>query len=449
MKVAAILCFIFILGIAGYTNAQIITTIAGTGVAGYSGDGGPAITAKIKSPSGITIGPHGDIYFCDDVNAVVRRVNTAGIITTFAGNSIPGFSGDGGMATNAQLYVPLDIASDQYGNIFIVNFQAHVVRRVDTFGIIITVAGIGMSLGFSGDGGPATDAQLAYPSAVAVDKKGNIYIADIGFHNNRIRKVDTSGIITTICGTGTMGFSGDGGPATLAEINSPRGITVDKIGNVYFTDVVNNRIRKIDTAGIITTVAGNGIYGYNGENIPATDASMRSPHGLTIDSTGNIYFADNDNNIVRKIGVNGLINTVIGNGIQGYSGDGGNPISAELYWPASVALDQHNNICVADAGNDRIRMVRYNVAVNDTEGTESKLIISPNPSSGIFTVNVHTDIPLEYKLSVTNTIGEVVYKSKGITGHPVSIHIDGPVGVYFVHVSTPRNNFIEKIIVQE
>ena len=446
MKNIFLLLLIFLTGFAAGSSAQTITTIAGTGVAGYSGDGGPAIAAEIKNPTGITIGPHGDIYFCDEGNAVVRRINTAGIVTTFAGNSIPGFSGDGGMATDAQL-APLDIASDQYGNVFIVNFEEHVVRKVETFGIITTVAGIGMSLGFSGDGGPATDAQLAYPTGVAVDKRGNIYIADFGFHNYRIRKVDTSGIITTICGTGTMGFSGDGGPATLAEINSPRGITVDKTGNVYFTDVTNNRIRKIDTAGIITTVGGNGIYGYNGENIPATDAAMRSPDGLTIDSIGNLYFAENDNDRVRKIGVNGLINTVIGNGLQGYSGDGGDPLSAELYWPASVALDLHNNIFVTDAANNRIRMVRYNVSVGDIEKPESNVIISPNPSTGIFSVSVSTPATETFEISVTDLIGREVLRTHATSNKPIKILLQQHEGVYYLQAANEHRILKEKIVV--
>ena len=243
------------------------------------------------------------------------------------------------------------------------------------------------------------------------------------------------------------GSLGDGGPATLAEINSPRGITVDKTGNVYFTDVTNNRIRKIDTAGIITTVGGNGIYGYNGENIPATDAAMRSPDGLTIDSIGNLYFAENDNDRVRKIGVNGLINTVIGNGLQGYSGDGGDPLSAELYWPASVALDLHNNIFVTDAANNRIRMVRYNVSVGDIEKPESNVIISPNPSTGIFSVSVSTPATETFEISVTDLIGREVLRTHATSNKPIKILLQQHEGVYYLQAANEHRILKEKIVV--
>jgi sugar lactone lactonase YvrE len=275
-----------------------ITTVAGNGTPGFSGDGGPATNARLAYPTGVAVDAAGNLYIADRLNSRVRKVSTSGTITTVAGDGSAGFSGDGGPATNAQLAGPYGVAVDAAGNLYIADFQNSRVRKVSTSGTITTVAGDG-SFGFSGDGGPATNAQLAGPNGVAVDAAGNLYIADI--NNHRVRKVSTSGTITTVAGNGTPGFSGDGGPATNARLRPPTGVAVDAAGNLYIADIFNQRVRKVSTSGTITTVAGTGIYGFSGDGGPATNARLAYPSGVAVDAAGNLYIADQNNHRVRKV----------------------------------------------------------------------------------------------------------------------------------------------------
>src|ERR1700752_2823905 len=288
-----------------HTNAQIITTVAGNGTTGiypcslcYGGDGGSATAAEIYDPSGVAFDAAGNLYIADAGNNRIRKVTTAGIISTFAGTGAPVFSGDGGPATAAKLWQPMGVSIDAIGNMYIADNANFVIRKVTTAGIISTIAG-DTTQGYSGDGGPATAAQLSDASGIALDGAGNLYIADNA--NNRIRKVNTSGIITTIAGNGTLGYSGDAGPATAAELSAPTFITTDNAGNVYFTDGNNNRLRMINTAGIINTIAGNGLMGYGGDGGPATAAKLNPPQGITIEAADNLYIADWSNNRVRKV----------------------------------------------------------------------------------------------------------------------------------------------------
>ncbi len=253
---------------AHLSPAQIITTIAGNGTAGYSGDNGPAVDCKIYGPADILINQRGNILFSDNGNSVVRSINKYGIITTIAGDGTHITGGDGLPATLAQIKDPLGLAVDKKGNIFISDGLSSVIRKIDTNGIINTIAGNG-SIGYSGNGGPATDAQFNSPRGVCCDKNGNVYIAD--FANNSIRKVDTAGIITTIAGNGIAGFRGDGGLATNAQLRYPASLEFDSKGNLLIADQQNVRIRKIDTNGIINTIAGNGSFS-SGDGGPATNA---------------------------------------------------------------------------------------------------------------------------------------------------------------------------------
>jgi uncharacterized repeat protein (TIGR03803 family) len=318
-----------------------IATIAGDGTEGYSGDGGLATSAEI--------------------NDRIRKVTAStGKISTVAGNGVQGYSGDGGPATSAKLFNPEGVAVDSAGNIYIAEWGDGRIRKVTaSTGIITTVAGDGTE-GYSGDGGPATSAELAYPEEVAVDSAGNIYIADS--FNNRIRKVTVStGTISTVAGDGTYGYNGDGIAATSAELADPCGVTVDSAGNIYIADSENERIRKVTAStGKISTVAGDGTYGYNGDGIPATSAELYVPSSVAVDAPGNIYIADSGNSRIRKVtALTGIISTVAGNGTAGYSGDGGAATSAELHGPPGVALDTIANIYIADRYNDRIRAVGY------------------------------------------------------------------------------------------
>jgi sugar lactone lactonase YvrE len=280
-------------------------------------------------------------------------VDIKGIITTVAGNGSSGYSGDSGPATNASLSDPLNAAVDAAGNLFIGDYGNARIRKVDANGLITTVAGNG-STAYSGDGGPAIDAGLNKPT-VAVDASGNLFIADRG--NNRIRKVDLKGIITTVAGNGSSGYSGDGGAATNASLNNPSDVAVDDSGNLFIADLANNRIRKVDTQGIITTVAGNGSSGYAGDGGPATNASLTGSVAVALDASDNLFIGDSGNNRIRKVDAQGIITTVAGNGSSGYSGDGGAATNASLNKPADIAVDASGNLFITDFNNNRIREV--------------------------------------------------------------------------------------------
>jgi len=320
-----------------------MTTVAGDGTYGYFGDGNQATNAELYGPDGVVVDASGNLFIADEYNSRVRKVATNGIITTVAGNGVYGYSGDGGAATNAEFYNPHGIAVDLIGNLFVADGQ--VIRKIGTNGIIATVAGYGSIAGDSGDGGAATYAQLFAPQDVAVDATGNLFIADT--HNYRIREVKTNGIINTVAGGGISSL-GDGGAATNAELNWPYSVTVDATGNIFIADYGNYRIRKVDTNGIITTVAGNGTSGYSGDGGAATNAELGSPYSVTVDATGNMFIADYSNYRIRKVDTNGIISTVVGYGIGGY-----------LSHPSSVVLDVKNNLFIADQGNSLIRKVVF------------------------------------------------------------------------------------------
>ena len=353
-----------------------IDTIAGYGTAGYSGDNGLATAADLNSPHNVAIDAAGNIYIADMSNNRIRKVTAStGVITTVAGNGTPGYSGDGSAATSAELHAPAGVAVDAADNIYIADGGNNLIRKVAvSTGNISTVAG-NRTGGFSGDGGPATSAEMNCPYDVAVDTSGNIYISDTD--NYRIREVKAStGIITTVVGTGTGGYSGDGGPANSAKITEPMGLVLDAAGNIYFADWGNVVIRKVTaSAGEISTVAGIGSEGYSGDGGLATVAQLYYPYGVAVDAAGNIYIADDANNRIRKVTAStGDISTVAGKGTAGYSGDGGAATSAALKYPYGVAVDAASNIYIADNGNNRIR------AVGQVKATPSiSVACSPNP----------------------------------------------------------------------
>ena len=285
----------------------IITTIAGTGEHGYSGDGGPAVRAQLAWTRDVAVDDNGNVYIADYSNARIRRVDARGIITTIAGTGEHDYSGDGGPAVQAQLRSPEGVAVDRAGNLLIADTNNNRIRRVDARGGITTLVGGGIG----GDHGPAVQAQLKSPVGVAVDGAGNLLIADS--ENYRIRRVDSKGIITTIAGTGALGFTGDHVPAVAARISRPFGVALDRAGSVFISDSYNNRIRRVDARGVITTVAGTGMFGYGGDNGPAIQAELRRPYGVAVDNAGNLYVADQGNNRVRRVNAQGIITTVAGN----------------------------------------------------------------------------------------------------------------------------------------
>lgn len=333
-------------------SAGIITTMAGSGSYGHDGDGGPATSARLAFPSGVAVDGAGNVLIADRGNSYIRKVDTAGIIHSIAGNGFAHFFGEGIPAIRALFQYPTSIAADGAGNLFIADRENRRVRKVDAAGVVSTVAGTGVN-GYRGDGGPATDAWLSDNWSVAVDGAGNLFIGD----GSRVRKVDVTGTITTVAGTNVWGYGGDGGPATDARLYRVRGLAVDGAGQLYIADSENSRIRKVDAAGIITTVAGNGTPAYGGDGGPATLASLRRPYDVALDATGNLFIADRDDHRVRRVDTGGTITTVAGIGIRGNSGDGGPATSAMLNFPAALAFDGLGNLFIGDQGGARVRRV--------------------------------------------------------------------------------------------
>jgi sugar lactone lactonase YvrE len=375
---------------------NIITTIAGTNGHGFSGDGGPALSAMLAGPNGVAMDSLGNLFIADTPNNRIRRVDANGIITTVAGTNSSGYSGDGGPAVNACLHDPEGIAVDTVGNLFIADSQNWCVRKVDTNGIMTTFAGPGYDfwdISGDGDGGPATNACIYCPNSVALDSLGELFITA----GNRIRKVDTNGIITTVAGTTNMGFSGDGGPATNASFNEACAAAVDSFGNLFIADMANNRIRKVDTNGIITTIAGTNTFGFGGDGGPAVNAILGEPTSVMVDSLGNLFMIDSCSRI-REVGTNGIIWTIAGTNGVGYFGDGGPAARAVLNYPGQITVDGLGNLIIGDGGNYRVRKINQpgspTLLVTNlggaTAGNYSVVVSSPYGSvtSAVATVSV-------------------------------------------------------------
>ncbi len=342
----------------------MISTVAGSGSYGFSGDGGTATAAKLASPAFVSFDSAGNMFIADQDNNRVRKVGPDGVIGTVAGTGV----GDGGPATSAFLNRPSGVAYDALGNIYVADSEAHRIRKVAPDGLITTLAGNGTA-GFSGDGGPASDAQVASPYAVALDQGGNVYIADS--LNYRIRKISLDGTIRTIAGTGTEGLTGEAGMATSARIGLATNIAVDQNGTVYFNDLSANRVRKVTPAGIINLVAGNGNETFGGDGGPATEAQL-VPGGIAPDKSGNLYIADGANHRIRKIDAKGVISTVAGSGRAGYT-DGSSAAAAEFDTPNDVAVDDAGNLYVADYGNAVIRRITSAGVVSSIAGNRSRI----------------------------------------------------------------------------
>jgi sugar lactone lactonase YvrE len=354
---------------------QVITTIAGNGGSGYSGDNGPGPAAQLSSPSGVAVDHSGNVFIVDPVAAVVRRVDIKGVIHTFAGNATGDNKCSGGVPAMIGLDNPQGIALDKAGNLYIADPGCAMVFKADASGKTVAAIAGGPQANLTGDGGPATNTQLVSPVGVAVDAAGSLYIADSG--TNTIRTIDGKGLIHTLAGNGSADYTGDGGPATSAALSWPQAVAVDRAGKVYIADLGNNVIRAVDKAGTIQTFAGNGMAGYAGDEGPATLAQLDTPMGVAVDSSGGVYFTDSANNVVREVDGAGLIHTIAGNGTGGFGGDGGSALAAELALPAGLAeIDagpvEYGSIRIeiADTVNNRVREIstpQVNVAAKNGE----------------------------------------------------------------------------------
>lgn len=339
----------------GQAQATIVT-VAGTGVDGANGDGGPATAAAIDHPRGIAVLPDGSFVFAQPFVPMVRRVAADGTISTVVGTGSAGYSGDGGPGSQATVDLAHGVAALPDGGFVVADMGNNRIRRVWPDGTITTVVGTG-ARSFYGDGGAATSAAIALPRGVAVRPNGELLIPDTA--NARIRRVSADGIITTVAGTGVVGFSGDGGPATAAQLNRPFSVAPLSGGAFLVADLDNNRIRRVGSDGIITTVAGTGKATFSGDGGAATAAALNEPHAVATLPDGGFAIADTYNHRVRRVWPDGRITTVAGTGVAGFSGDGGPPTAAELNLPKALAvLPDRSGFLVGDAGNNRVRLVR-------------------------------------------------------------------------------------------
>jgi sugar lactone lactonase YvrE len=327
-----------------------ISTLAGA--SHYGGDGGPAASAVLQRPAGLAIDSNGKLYFADSGNHRVRTVDRSGNIATAAGTGVAGRSGDSHAATGAQLYTPLDVSTDKAGNVYIADSRNNQVRVIRASGNIEPFAGTGTAGPGGGDGGPAASAQLYTVTSVAAAPDGSVYLAD---YNYRVRRVRPNGKIETVAGKGTMGFAGDGGPAMAASLTFVTGMAVDPAGNLYLALPGDNRIRKVDTNGIITTFAGTGVTGFSGDGGLATAATLYSPQAVTVDGAGNVFIADRFNHRIRMVTPDGIIATIAGSATTGFSGDGGAATAAELSAPFGLTVGPDGAIYFSDQGNHRVR----------------------------------------------------------------------------------------------
>lgn len=410
MRFQTLLAIVVLFTLPIYSQV-VITTIAGTGTEGFNGDGIPATDAELSSPSGLCLLNDEELYFTDLYNNRLRLITLSGTITTIAGNGEAGYNGDHLGGTIAELNRPSGICTDSVGNIYIADWFNNRVRKIDfATGIIYTIAGYGM-YGYNGDNIPATSAKLSAPSDVVMDKEGNLFIAD--HDNNRIRVIKKgTNIILTYAGSGIAAYVGDGGSAKLAAIDRPTGLCFDKDENLIIVDHGNACIRKVDkTTGIITTIAGNHVEGFGGDGFLATEASLDHPTSVCFDKEDNLYIADQENNRIRKVDTeSGIITTFAGTGVEGFSGDGGDPLEAELAAPWDIVMDSADNMFISDLGNNRIRKIAPKES--DPSGiisqNKSDVSLYPNPVLDYFFILLPENIKYIEQCS------GIIYNSGGI-----------------------------------
>ena len=434
------------------SQAQIITTFAGdgegasTGTGSYTGDGGLANQAGLNSCTAVTFDGAGNVYIADRDNNVVRKVDFNGVISTFAGTGTAGYNGDHFTANVAELNKPYAVAVDAAGNVYIADYGNHVVRMVSTAGIITTIAGTGTA-GYSGNGGAATAATLHNPQGIAVDQYANIYVSEAG--NNVVRKITaSSGMISTVAGNGTIGYSGNGGNATGAQLDGPAGIAVDAFGDIYVADYYNNVVRMVDTNGIINNFAGTSAVGNTGDGGAAASATLHTPSGVSVFGHGNVYISDQGNNVVRVVDQSGIITRFAGSATNGYTGDGGQATAAQLSSPKGLAVDGLGKVYIADYDNNVIRLVSYPEAVQSVAKGAEELKVYPNPNNGSFNISLPAAWTLA-TITITDVTGNEVTKIANTKLHELSINLGYlPSGSYFISAVSGGKTYSQKIVLR-
>lgn len=417
----------------------MINTIAGNGNIGYSGDSNLATQAQLNA-LGVTVAKDGQLYIPDAANNRVRKINLGDSIFTVAGTGTAGYNVDSGDALTTLLYNPTSVATDTAGNLYIADQRNQRIRKVDIAGVMTVIAGTGIT-GFSGDDSAAVNAKLNNPISVATDTFGNLYVVDYG--NNRIRKINAAGIITTVAGTGVVGHTGDGGQAIAATLDTPTCVATDLLGNFYIADRGNNCIRKVDTAGDISNLAGSpaGTSGFGGDNGPATAALLAHPYGVATDRDGNVYIADEENQRIRKVDLTGNIATIAGSGTLSFCGDGGNPLLACLNHPKGIAVDDMGHVFIADAFNNRIREITGVLSVGNAP-TEPDARLYPNPAGEA--LNVECRIAANnstIQLQVLDMTGRLIEErqcaaNNGYLQTSLAIPQGTPAGMYVIKLAS-------------
>lgn len=442
-----------LIAFSSFAQTSDISTVVGTGIQGYGGDGGSALSAKLNNPVGIYVDKSANIFIADVYNQCIRKVDGAtNIITTIAGNGVQGYMGDGGDATAAELSNPGAVCTDASGNVYISDGGNNVIRKVDaTTHKISTIAGTGLS-GYTGDGGLATAADLARPAALAIDASGNIFFVDMD--NSVVRKITAStGKISTVAGNNTVGCSGDGGSAKSAELSGPTAIAVNAAGDLFIMDLGCNTLRKVKAStGIITTIAGNSflVGAYSGDGGPAVNARLNEPYGMCMDGLGNFYIGDNANGRIRRVSAaTGKIYTIAGTGISGYSGDGGPALNASFDGVAGMGTDASGAIYFSDQFNNRIRKLTVPVSVEEV----SKNItfnLYPSPLSND---ELHIETSTNDKIAniqITDVTGKLMQS----ISHPFAtasddmIKVSAEKGTYFIRILFTDNTSVVKPFVK-
>lgn len=433
-------CYLLFISLTG--GGQTITTVAGCDDTTL-GDGGPATRAFLNGPYAVALDGRGNYYITDGYHNRIRKVDAAGTITTIAGTGWQGFSGDGGPATAAELYRPVGITCDYAGNIYFCDAANNRIRKINTAGIITTIAGNGGSI-YNGDNIQATAAAIYNPHWVTLDKYGNMYITD--FSNHRIRKVNTLGIVTTIAGTGLPGYAGDNGPATNAKIDGPYGIAIDNANNIYFADAYEHVVRCIDMAGIITTFAGNSAAISIGDGGPATSAALLSPVGVAITHNHAVLITNGNQQRIRKV-ENGIITTISGTGVLGFNGDNGTATDAQLSAPCGIAIDAAAGaIYFTDFGNNRVRRIECPECV-ELLPDQYSMDLFPNPNNGEFTFIISSPYPEELQVNISNMLGQVVESTNAFAWAANRFTLPAPPGIYILSATGRKGAINKKFVV--